>query len=78
MDKTKSSSLVERLKQAALQQKREAITFIPADSLVVRCPQCGAGRAKQDGITKCGYCGYEFTVSELSNGINIKKEDHSR
>ncbi len=77
-DKDKPISLVERLKRIALKQKRESIQTTPAGSSVVQCPQCGAGRAKQDGITKCGYCGYEFIATKLSDGINIKKEDNSK
>ena len=37
------------------------------------CPNCGAGRAEQDGLTHCGYCGFEFLSVQLSDGINIKK-----
>lgn len=78
MDKDKPTSLVERLKQIALEQKREKMEVKRAASVVLQCPQCGAGRAKQDGLTKCGYCGYEFMAAKLSDGIHIKTEDNSK
>lgn len=42
------------------------------------CPNCGAGRAQQDGVTHCAYCGFEFIAVKIGNGINLKKEDNSR
>jgi len=74
----KPISLVERIKQLALEQKREEFKIKEASNLVVSCPQCGAGRAKSDGLSRCAYCGHEFTHAELTDGINIKKEDNSR
>jgi uncharacterized Zn finger protein (UPF0148 family) len=41
------------------------------------CPNCGAGRTKHDGITSCGYCGFEFIRVKLTDGVYIKKEDNS-
>ncbi|WP_223302280.1 hypothetical protein [Flavobacterium branchiophilum] len=41
------------------------------------CPNCGAGRAKQEGLTHCAYCGHEFLAVKLTDGIFIKKEDNS-
>lgn len=41
------------------------------------CPNCGAGRAKQDGVTHCAYCGFEFITVKLTDGVYIKKEDNS-
>ncbi|WP_459641268.1 hypothetical protein [Flavobacterium sp. CGRL2] len=41
------------------------------------CPNCGAGRAKQDGVTHCAYCGFEFITVQLTDGVYIKKEDNS-
>jgi hypothetical protein len=41
------------------------------------CPNCGAGRSRQDGLTCCAYCGYRFIDTVLSDGIFIKKEDNS-
>ena len=74
----KPLSLVERIKQLALEQKREEFKIKEAESLVITCPQCGAGRAKRDGLTRCAYCGHEFTSAEMTNGVHIKKEDNSR
>lgn len=42
------------------------------------CPNCGAGRAKQDGLTHCAYCAFEFINTTLTDGIHIKKEDNSK
>lgn len=42
------------------------------------CPGCGAGRAKQDGLTRCGYCGHEFMTHTLTDGIYLSAEDNSR
>lgn len=78
MDKDRPISLVERLKRIALEQKRDSVEIKPAGAVIVQCPQCGAGRAKQDGITKCAYCGYEFMTAQLSDGIHIKEEDNSK
>lgn len=78
MSKEKPTSVVARLKQLAMQQKRAPIVVKAADWLVIQCPQCGAGRTKSDGITRCGYCGHVFTTAELSDGIHIKQNDNSR
>lgn len=74
----KNISLVERIKQLALEQKREEFKVKEANNSVKGCPQCGAGRAKQDGLTNCAYCGYEFIKVKVTDGIHIKKEDNSR
>ncbi|MDR0664240.1 MAG: hypothetical protein LBF86_01775 [Helicobacteraceae bacterium] len=42
------------------------------------CPNCGAPRAKQDGLTRCAYCGYKFLDAVLTDGIYIKAEDNSQ
>ncbi len=41
------------------------------------CPNCGAGRAQEDGLTHCAYCKFEFMSVTLTDGINIKKENNS-
>lgn len=74
----KPLSLVERIKQLALEQKREEFKITEADSSVVTCPQCGAGRAKRDGLTRCAYCSHLFTNAEMADGVHIKKADNSR
>lgn len=42
------------------------------------CPNCGAPRTKQDGLTHCAYCGYKFIDAVLTDGIYIKAEDNSK
>lgn len=76
----KALSYLERLKQKAQEQKKYGGEYLPQDAKIdaATCPNCGAGRAKMDGLTKCGYCGHEFLKVELTNGVNIKKEDNSR
>ena len=69
---------MERLKEMAMQQKREAVSQTSADSSVRCCKNCGAPRAKQDGLSKCAYCGYEFFDVTLTQGIHIQKEDNSK
>lgn len=75
-------SLAERMKQKALQQKNYGHELetgeVKAGVDVTDCPNCGAGRAKQDGLTYCAYCGHEFIQNTLSDGLFIKKEDNSR
>lgn len=38
------------------------------------CPNCGAGRAKRDGVKKCAYCGFEFIQHDHTQGIHLTKE----
>lgn len=45
---------------------------------ITDCPNCGAGKAKQDGVTHCAYCGHEFMSVKISDGLNLKKEDNSK
>jgi uncharacterized Zn finger protein (UPF0148 family) len=76
----KSLSLIERMKKKAESQQRYGGETVSreANMGVTACPNCGAGRAKNDGVTKCAYCGHEFIAVELSDGLNIKKNDNSR
>lgn len=74
----KPLSLVARMKQKALQQKREAFVEKQAGMNTITCPNCGGGRAKDDGITRCAYCGFEFISHMLSEGIHIKDSDNSK
>lgn len=76
----KPRSLLERMKQKAKEQKNYGGEFAAEEAKVnVRaCPNCGAGRAKQDGLTHCAYCGFEFLSVKLTDGINLKKEDNSQ
>lgn len=72
-------SFLEKLKQKAESQKTYGGEFTPVDASmdVKDCPNCGAGRTKQDGLTNCAYCGFEFLSVQLTDGIFIKKEDNS-
>lgn len=75
----KALSLLERLKQKTQAQTPYGGEAKPTEAKIdaTVCPNCGAGRAKLDGLTKCGYCGFVFIEKELTDGINIKKEDNS-
>lgn len=39
----------------------------------VTCPNCGAPRAREDGLTRCAFCGHEFMGVKLSDGLHLKK-----
>lgn len=79
-DKNKILSFVERMKLKAQAQKTFGGNSIASEAKVdiTTCPNCGAGKTKIDGLTKCAYCGYEFLKVALTDGLNIKKEDNSR
>jgi uncharacterized Zn finger protein (UPF0148 family) len=73
-------SLIERLKLQSQQQEQSGGDFMnkPAELGIQDCPNCGAGRAKRDGVTKCVYCNYEFISTKIEDGINLKSTDNSR
>lgn len=77
-DNKKPLPLIERLKQQAAGQQREQVTIADAQTQVTTCTNCGAGRAKQDGLTHCAYCGYAFTAHRMSEGIHINQRDNSQ
>lgn len=79
-EKAPKLSLIERMKQKSLNQKNYGGDYKEEEAKInVRdCPNCGAGRAKQDGLTHCAYCGFEFLSITITDGINLKKEDNSR
>ncbi len=79
-DKKKPLTLLEKMKQRAQSQKNYGGDFIDEKANVksVCCPNCGAGRAKEDGLTHCAYCGHEFLSVDLSDGVTIKKSDNSK
>ncbi|WP_353197393.1 hypothetical protein [Parapedobacter defluvii] len=77
-EKKQPLSLVERLKRQAEAQQREPMIMEHAQTHVMACPNCGAGRAKQDGITHCAYCGHAFTSHRLTEGIHVKPTDNSK
>jgi uncharacterized Zn finger protein (UPF0148 family) len=79
MEEKKISSFLERLKEKAREQENYGgkSDMQEAKMEVTDCPNCGAGRAKQDGITNCAYCGFEFVSVRLTDGIHLKKTDNS-
>lgn len=79
MEKKKVNSFLDRLKQKAQNQTNYGgeMEINDAKMNAKDCPNCGAGRAKQDGVTHCAYCGFEFITVKLTDGVYIKKEDNS-
>jgi len=79
-EEKKLLSFVEKMKLKAQQQKNYGgeITATEAKMATCTCPNCGAGRAKQDGLTNCAYCGHAFVDVKLTDGLHIKKEDNSK
>lgn len=79
MEEKKVNSFLDRLKQKAQNQTNYGgeMEINDAKMNVRDCPNCGAGRAKQDGVTHCAYCGFEFITVKLTDGVYIKKEDNS-
>lgn len=79
-DNQKPLSFIEKMKLKAQNQKNYGgETEIKGPEMQVRdCPNCGAGRAKQEGLTNCGYCGFEFMAIKLTDGLHIRKEDNSK
>ncbi len=67
-----------KLKAAAQQNYGGKVDSAPAKMEAVDCPNCGAGRAKQEGVTNCAYCGFTFIQVTLTDGLHIKKEDNSK
>ena len=79
-DNNKTLSLLERMKLKAMEQKSYGGEFEEeAAKLNARtCPNCGAGRAEEDGLTHCAYCNFTFLSVKLTDGINISKDDNSQ
>ena len=77
-NKNKALSLIEKMKAKTEDQNLYNYKPTEAKMDVSACPNCGAGRAKDDGLTRCGYCGFKFLSVKLTDGINIKKENNSR
>ncbi|PDS25123.1 hypothetical protein B0A77_05445 [Flavobacterium branchiophilum] len=81
MEDKKPLSFVQKMKLKVQSQKTYGIdennAFKEAKMDAADCPNCGAGRAKQEGLTHCAYCGHEFLAVKLTDGIFIKKEDNS-
>lgn len=79
MEEKKVNSFLNRLKEKAQKQTNYGgeIENTEAKMNAKDCPNCGAGRAKQDGVTHCAYCGFEFLSVKLTDGVYVKKEDNS-
>lgn len=75
----RTSSYIDKLKQQARDQKNYGgeLQHEAAKMEVRDCPNCGAGRAYQAGLTACAYCGFSFMDIRLTDGIFIKKENNS-
>jgi DNA-directed RNA polymerase subunit RPC12/RpoP len=80
MAENKTRSFLDNLKKAAAAQKNYGVCREASPPVMdaAACPNCGAGRAKQDGLTRCAYCGHRFLDVELDDGIYLTKEDNSR
>lgn len=80
MSENKALSFIEKMKLKAQSQEKYGgkTEIVPAKVDVKDCPNCGAGRAMQDGLTKCGYCGFDFLTVVLTDGLYVKKEDNSK
>lgn len=74
------SSFIEKLKQKTGSQQSYGGKADPraAGMDVTDCPNCGARRARQDGITHCVYCGFEFLAIQLGNGLHLGENDNSQ
>ncbi len=74
------NGFLEKLKEKAKNQENYGgeSKVTEAQLGIQDCPNCGAGRAKQDGLTHCAYCGFEFIQTELTDGVFIKKQDNSQ
>ncbi|MCP2028960.1 uncharacterized Zn finger protein (UPF0148 family) [Flavobacterium sp. HSC-32F16] len=79
MEEKKVNSFLSRLKENAQKQTNYGgeIEITEAKMNAKDCPNCGAGRAKQDGLTHCAYCRFEFLSVKLTDGVYIKKDDNS-
>lgn len=72
----KPLSLVERMRLKTKTQAKYGGEYKEekAKVNVTDCPNCGAGRAKLDGVKKCGYCGFVFLEKDHTAGIHLNKE----
>lgn len=76
-DQPRAATLIEKMKQTLMHQKRD-LPEQTAPTLSLRtCPNCGAGRAKGDGLTHCAYCNFAFIQPSITDGIHLKKTDNS-
>lgn len=78
-EKKRISAYLEQLKHKVENQENYGgeITNEEAKMDIRDCPECGAGRAFQKGLTACAYCGFIFMDTKLTDGVNIRKENNS-
>ena len=76
----KQKSFLDKLKVKALSQKNYGGDYVenPAKMDIRVCPNCGAGRSEQDGLTHCAYCAFEFLSVKLTDGITINQNNNSK
>jgi hypothetical protein len=80
-EEKKTNSFLQKLKEKTASTKtymQDTSKPEEASMGAVVCPNCGAGRAKQDGVTHCAYCDFEFLATTLTDGIFVTKEDNSK
>lgn len=80
MKDEKKLSYIERMKLRATSQQSYGgpATDTEAKAEQAACPNCGAGRTPNDGLTRCAYCGHTFIHTTLTDGKYITKEDNSQ
>lgn len=76
-EQPRAVSLIQKMKQTLQNQKRAPQEQITPTLSLLTCPNCGAGRAKRDGLTHCAYCNFEFIKPKITDGIHLKKTDNS-
>lgn len=79
-DKKPVNSFLQNLKQKTANQKHYGgdVEEKIAGIALKDCPNCGAGRAKHDGVTHCAYCGFEFITTKITKGLHIDDSDNSK
>lgn len=73
-------SFLNKIKKTATESK-SYMGDMPTDEAgmaAATCPNCGAGRAKQDGVTHCAYCDFEFISVKITDGVFVNKDDNSK
>ncbi len=80
MSEKKVNSILDKLKNKVKNQEAYGGRMEEKDAAlsIKDCPNCGAGRTQQNGITHCAYCGFEFIAVKVTDGLHIKKEDNAQ
>ncbi len=80
MPEKKVTSILDKLKSKVQNQEVYGGKALEKEAglSITDCPNCGAGRAQQDGITHCAYCGHAFIAVKVTDGLHIRKEDNSQ